>query len=350
MKKERNSSFELLRILCMLLIVLHHMAVYTNFHTLNTIDKTSLEVLSLGGKIGVEAFVLIGSYFLIGRNFKMIRPLSIVVNTIFYFYAILLVSILLGIPVLNYVAKASLILPFPKEYWFVVYYVLLLISAPILNIVIDNLSKRQYELMLLCMFVIWCLCPTFIAEDLGYSEYILFISLYFVAGYIKIYPNKLLDNKKLISRLTLLSIILTILSVIMLNVLGLKINAAATHSTYFLGANKLLTVTNSIGLFCVFRNLQIKSNKTINSIAASSFGIYLIHENPVMRKVIWNYVSSLKINVPIFIYGLIAALVVYIVCLFIDQIKKIIFDRFLDKIALKVSNMISNKVQKFLKN
>ena len=67
-KKERNSNFELLRIIAMLMIVFHHFSVHGGFNyelTDISFNRLWLYFISMGGKIGVDIFVLISGYFLI---------------------------------------------------------------------------------------------------------------------------------------------------------------------------------------------------------------------------------------------------------------------------------------------
>lgn len=63
-KRVRDSRFEILRIIAMLLIVLHHMALYSGmlesqmFHV-----KAVDEFIIIGGKIGCFLFVVLSGYF-----------------------------------------------------------------------------------------------------------------------------------------------------------------------------------------------------------------------------------------------------------------------------------------------
>lgn len=51
--------------------------------------------------------------------------------------------------------------------------------------------------------------------------------------------------------------------------------------------NTVSGIICSILLFLGFRNLKIKSNPKINKIAGCTFGIYLFHDHPLIRKVLW---------------------------------------------------------------
>lgn len=70
-KRQRNSSIELLRIITMIMIVFHHFAYHGNFKwDINelTIPHFWYDYIIMGGKIGVNVFILISGYFLINNN------------------------------------------------------------------------------------------------------------------------------------------------------------------------------------------------------------------------------------------------------------------------------------------
>ena len=80
-KKVRNSNFELLRIIAMIMIIIHHYTVhggwipftYENF----TFNMVLTQLMRYGGKIGCHLFMMITGYFMIkGKtNFKKIFKL-----------------------------------------------------------------------------------------------------------------------------------------------------------------------------------------------------------------------------------------------------------------------------------
>ena len=66
--QKRQSNIELLRIITMIMIVAHHFSVHGNFDfPINTvtINRLWIQFIQIGGKIGVDVFVLISGYFLI---------------------------------------------------------------------------------------------------------------------------------------------------------------------------------------------------------------------------------------------------------------------------------------------
>ena len=68
----RNSAIELLRIISMIMIVFHHFAVHGGFDFGASLSPTHFwyNFILMGGKIGVNVFVLISGYYLIDNDKK----------------------------------------------------------------------------------------------------------------------------------------------------------------------------------------------------------------------------------------------------------------------------------------
>ena len=52
--------------------------------------------MTIGGKVGVDVFVMIGAYFLVGKSFKFKRVVKLILMIIFYTWAIYIILKLLN--------------------------------------------------------------------------------------------------------------------------------------------------------------------------------------------------------------------------------------------------------------
>ena len=95
---------------------------------------------------------------------------------------------------------------------------------------------------------------------------------------------------------------------------------------YFLVAdsNKPLAVSTAVFAFLFFKNLKFGYSKIINTIAASAFGVLLIHANSdTMRQWLWrdtlDNVGHFEGN--IYLHAIASIFAIYAICTLIDFIR-----------------------------
>lgn len=355
---KRNSSIEFLRIISMFLIVLHHYAVHGTFNCLQYTNtyKDTLKVnlfLNLFGKLGVVLFVMIGAFFLCEKGFNFKRPVSLVINTLFYSFGIYLVlPFIVGGTYKQMESWDKVLLPFPlpNGYWFIYAYIFMLLMMPCLNIVIKNFSKRQLFLVIVCLLILWSLIPIGLeifkgkldtsADYFGYSMGGYFIFIYLVAAYIRKYSRFLNSNNKVIIT-TFVLILCIYLSVNTLH------NAEGYNILFsFCQVNSPIVMILAVLIFSIFKNIKFHSS-IVNFISRSMFGVYLIHEDSFVRPILWQQiVSSQKFANSPSLYlgnGLKDSLIIFAVCILIDIIiRRLIFSKFINGLSTLLANKMTN--------
>lgn len=330
MNKERNSNFELLRIIAMFMIIIHHLAYHSQFNFQYdelTFNRLWIQFIQIGGEVGVNVFVLITGYFMLNHNFKIEKVLKLWFEILFYSIVIYVLMCLIGKETFTIVGLVSSFMPISREkWWFASAYIILYILSPYINVLIKNMSKKVYKKLLIICFVMWVIFPTFLFTSLGSNNVIWFIYLYLLAGYIKQYEDgNFIDFG--FSKWFIISIaiyIFTFLSALLIDIIGLHNYNIAKCATHFYGKNQLPILMISVCLFMAFKKLIIRNNKFINKIALTTFGVYLIHDNPVMRGFIWDnlFKTYLYSNSRyLIIYSIAVALAIYMVCSIIDFIR-----------------------------
>jgi len=158
----------------------------------------------------------------------------------------------------------------------------------------------------------------------GFNYVIWFVVLYFIASFVRIYPRKCFDSKKIWGFASLVSLFISWCSVIvgvwLLTALG------KSYVYHFVAdSNKIFALTTAFCTFMFFKNLNVVYSKVINSIAASAFGVLLIHANSdTMRQWLWKdilnnvgyYNSTLY-----FVHAMCSVLAIYIICTLIDMLR-----------------------------
>ena len=96
---------------------------------------------------------------------------------------------------------------------------------------------------------------------------------------------------------------------------------------FVLDSNKILALVTSISVFLYFKNLELGYSKLINTIAASTFGVLMIHANSdSMRRWLWrdvlNNLGAYSSGIQYFIgHAVVSVLSVYIICTLLDMLR-----------------------------
>lgn len=120
----RNSNIELLRIVSMVLIAMFHFSVHGTWPEGGPLaSDTAVEMLSFGGKIGVNCFVLITGYFMVHGHLKVQSLLRIALQTWFYSFAILAIFAIAQPDLITPDRLRKAVTPITSgEYWFITCY------------------------------------------------------------------------------------------------------------------------------------------------------------------------------------------------------------------------------------
>lgn len=343
-KMERNSSIELLRIISMLMIVFCHFAYNGGFQWENstiTITRLWYNFIIMGGKVGVDIFILISGFFLINQKKEIFQFKKILKFWgQLFFYSVILSLIYCIINKNQFSIKLIIKSFFPitfSTWWFASCYFVLYLFHPFLNKLLHNLDKKTYQYLLILAVVCWSIIPTLTTSQFQSNSLLWFITLYSIAGYIRIYGfNSKLKSQKYF-KIFLIVTFITYMSSVIFMILGKRWHIFESNVNYFYGQEKITILIISIMLFMTFVTLNINYNKWINIIASASFGVYLIHDNDLIRPFIWeNIFENAKYQNSILLipYSVIVVIIVYIVCTVIDLARQ----RFIEKTYLIVIN------------
>jgi len=276
--KERDSSLELLRIVAMLMIVEAHFAQHGGFNFPSneiSINRLWQQLSVMHGQFGNDIFVLISGYFLVKSNkIKISKLFGLVSKALFYFAVMICFVIFMKNPI----SKSELL----SLWWFVQIYFVLYLVHPYINVLLNNLSREEYKKMLLMLGLYWSLLPMLIIWSFAGSGLIYFIYIYSIGGYFNLHAKDF-GNKKFILY-GFLFIMLNLSMIIILDLLGLN---ATRIEERIMGMMSPVTLLGAMCMFIGFKKIPLKNNKLINLIASATLGVYLLHENILMRPFLW---------------------------------------------------------------
>lgn len=325
----RQSNIELLRIFAMVIIVAHHFSIYGGFEFPKdtiTVNQLWLQFIQIGGKIGVNIFVLISGYFLISaKSLKTSKVIKLWVQVFSYSIALFTLFIASGIEPFRLKELIKHFFPITfSQWWFASSYFVLYLVSPYINILLNSLDKKNYQRLLILLTVCWCFIPTFTGQLFQSNELLWFVYLYACAGYIKLYSPKPNVKGATCILLSFAATILTFCSVIVFDVLGTKISFFGDHATFFYGMEKAPIFVISILIFIGFLKIDIRHSRIINLVSSATFGVYLVHDDKYVRPFLWKTMfknASYSDSNFLILYSLIVIAVVFVLCTFVELIR-----------------------------
>ena len=323
-RKKRDSNLELLRILAMLIIIANHFATKAGWpHGSIFASDVMLDFLVIGGKTGVNVFILITGYFMIESTFKVRSLLRVYGETIFYSLLFLAVFVLGRSALVNPERVFNGIFPvITGTYWFVAAYIGLYLLTPWLNRAVHGMSRAAYGRLLILLFIVLSVIPTLAplvtsptinAVDFVYAVLPWFVFMYLLGGYIKLYGIERF-SKRAWSYILLASTAFIFASMFGLEWLRQVAHVAYLSPTYFRNPNMISALIFSVSLFFVFKNMDIKHNRFINAVAATTFGVYLIHDNEFVSAWLWKHFKFAYHMQPLMFLAVAVGAVVAVFC------------------------------------
>ncbi len=346
--KKRNSNIELLRIISMIMIIISH---YTTHNTINNssldigINRFILECCTLGN-LGVVIFLIITGYFSIKREntFNSQKFILLILQVLFYSISIYSIFIILGVETFSIKNLVKVLLPISfKEYWFFTVYIILYIFTPYINKLLINLNKRDYLKLLSLLFLIFSIFQTLTNQSYFCNALVEFIFYYSIGAYIKLHYN---DSFKYNYLLICSCVLLLGLSVIVFDLLSIKFPVFLNRSAYLFKRTSPLIIILAVSIFCTFKTKKEYSCNILNKISSCVFGVYLIHDNRFVRKILWTNIlqvpSFVETNL-LFLHLILSVLVIFISCVFIEFIRKNTIERIFTYLINKIFKLIGKK-------
>lgn len=199
--KKRNSNIELMRIICIIVVIIHHCIVHgflSQEINLSILNQRILYLMAGGGRMAINCFLLITGYF-------GVKSLVDTKNKVFmlwkdrwvYSLAISIIMLLFGISQLSleYVLRAV----FPTilcRHNYITTFIFLELLIPFINKGICSLSQKEYQKLLVIATIIMSVFPTFLNpsglyKDNAYSYLLWMIYIYCIGGYMQLYNLEL---------------------------------------------------------------------------------------------------------------------------------------------------------------
>lgn len=308
---ERQSNIELLRVIAILMVIIYHLGYHTlrvqlggGFSSVGAnvnsfqFKLLILETTQTFGQIGNDIFILITGFFIAGREriniskaakklllqVGFVTILITILSFLYYKFVSPTFTGLVGIDIFN------------SGWWFAGYYIGILAVAFFLNPVLQKISRNEHLSLILVLFSVVSI--GFLGEMMDdwmmdFRRFITGIMIYCLGGYIKKY-----DPFKKVKSCILVLLIALVFAFLWLSYYNTSINTinqskiegiTLQQNVDVFKVYSIVPLLISIMIFELFRRIKIKSNQLINSFAASSFMVYILHDNTFMRAVANEY-------------------------------------------------------------
>ncbi len=314
--------------MAMLFIVAHHFAVHGKYGGgISTLNQGIIDTLIIGGKLGVNVFVLISGYFMVNSTFKLKKAISLFIQVSFYsviIYCVLCICKVVPFTFGELIASVFSITT--NQYWFMLAYFVLYILSPYINKLIKACNQKEHLILILILFVFQASVKNLLVSSLSNVGW--FIMLYLIASYIHLYPNKITDNNKIALPVFIISL-LTIIA------------ASVFFKTSLYGMKNIVLVICSLSMFCTFKNIKMENIKAINIISSATLGVYLIHDNRLMRALLWPKLLNTPLHATFdtfIIFAIVSVIGVFVLCTLIELLRQLLF-KLVGKLAVKIKEV-----------
>ena len=361
--KPRQSNLELLRILAMLLIVLHHFSVHGYFPRITFSESANhlwMLFLALWGKLGVNLFVLITGFFCIKKIPKPSRLIHLWMATFFYSVTCYTVALCFD---RHFTLGECVRILFPftfSQYWFISCYAALFLLIPFINKALLCFNKYLFLAFIFCVGFIWSglpsilFWPNFQGNYWYYSDLGWFIYLYSIAAYYRLYiaDKGLYIDSKVCTAITVLSVSCVCIWAILCNHLVLSGHRSWNNWFYFANQNSIFILAISITIFILFQQTKIHFNKKINYFASLMLGVYLLHDNNFIRPwlwgTFWKVSEHINMKTDLFIIWSVCVTVgTFFISAFLEAIRILIFNTLYTRLQRNLDRLDSFLIRGF---
>ncbi|MBQ2405990.1 MAG: acyltransferase, partial [Lachnospiraceae bacterium] len=355
--EKRQSNFELLRILCMLLIMGIHITTQTAMDGIKINDSINYYYVTLIGSAGrlvCNTFVIIGAWFLVDSDFKPERVVNLWLEILIYAVPITIVCLFVGCENASLTTLIQAFFPvFGRPVWFGAEYICLLLLTPWLNMMLKEQNIRWTKKVVILFGILIIGCATLFPIEHttpAFSELIWFCFLYLLTG---MYKHDQIHISRGLEKYSFLCFIVCYLALCGVKVLadytGMRF-LSRLYVYYRIHYEAVPGFICSVFLFLTFKNWNIRYCRPINLISRSTFAVYIIHQTPAFYRYMWNgifHVNEAVKNDNVILYSLIVIVTIFIVCVVIDQLRIL----FMKKVIClsKIYRITCEKIAKFYK-
>ncbi len=336
----RDQRFDCLKLLSMFGIVTIH-GIYRS-GILEQCDRFSLEWFAISVIYTfffamTNVFVLTSAHFMHNKSIRMDKVWNIVLLTTGYSCLIYILLVCIGSVDFSIITFVSCMLSvFTNQYWFIGAYLILYLLTPYINKLLAQLTEQELRKLCFVLFFTMSIIPTFLIflpvstlfdADAG-KGIIWFVSMYCISFYIKQYATVWIEKVKCWKVWMFLvgNVCALVFSRIVLFYVSNFLGMAGDGETrlYFDSSCFVFAISVSIYILTLKRKpIHLgKNNAWIGSLAGTTLGIYLIHEQPQLKTILWDFVLQCKNSIGSIPAVFLSIVIVYLGSMLIEIVRQ----------------------------
>lgn len=280
-KTKRKSGIELLRIIGMFIICFSHCRRVFHFEDFQGVAYI-LNYISWGN-IGNLIFIIISNYFLAdSKEFKLSKIKSIIIDQFIISMFVTFITIFICKKQMNFMTLLKQVLiVFYGGNWFITTWLFYYLIHPLLNIVIEKLSKKEFTNFVVSLVVFYGFLMIIPANAIPKEPILDFIVLHFVVSYCKKYYDNILEDK-----IGNIKFLITSIAVFLISIQCLMCFAKISNYDFWNSGGYRTFPPMVIMVFSmlyIFKKMTFY-NPFINKLGSLCLLNYMIHENYYFKK------------------------------------------------------------------
>jgi len=320
----------------MLFIVAHHYVMHSgllstdgpircNPQTANTIF---LLFFGLWGKTSINCFLMITGYYMCKSNITIRKFVKLILWIYFYNIIIFMIFLSSGDETISIQCLVKVLVPIWRiDKGFVGCFIVFFLTIPFWNILIRNMTKRNHEILLLLLLMVYTILDSITYFCVSFNYVIWFGVIYLISSYVRLYPIEIYDNTKLWMWLFLASFMFVCLSVIVMHY-----KFGRGEGFFVFDSNRFGSVVIAVTSFMWIKNVYVSYNKYTNMIGGSTFGVLLIHDNSsTMQRWLWQDIVDGVGHYYLPFWQLVGysvgvVLAIFFSCVLLDRVRIVLFE------------------------
>ena len=342
----RESGIELLRIILMFQVVFLHICSYGGYtehlSSIGGVQGAAYWFMMFLSRTPVYVYIVILGYFSVcsksNQSIKGILPKikKMYAPMLFFSLAIPAVTMSTGLAEPSTAAVIKSFFPVLSRTWsFMTLYLIVILLSPFVNKCLNNISRKEFRILLGILFFIFSVWNMFAhlspinsvislngvvntGDGKGLYGYLF---MYILGAYIRLHIPK---QEKARWRYLAIFVALAVINTVLVFIIP------GYNITVFFNDNPISVIQGAC-LLLFFRDLKFKS-RVVNHIALLNLGVYMIHEHPIIRSLIWDKLfaftgeAEFYSQFPIYVIkAFLVCAVIFISCAIIEQLRRGLF-------------------------